>query len=98
MSDTQLTLDGQPTAADDTVQACPACDSSRIWSRGHAGVNDRGRATDGDWKCKNCGEVFDEPEPRPPKSGGQQPTNGLAATLASEDVTNIDDVSEALGD
>jgi hypothetical protein len=42
--------------------------------------------------------VFDETESRPPKSGGQQPTNGLAATLASEDVTNIDDVTEALGD
>jgi len=59
MSSEQIDLRGAVADDGETVLACPACDSTRVWARGHAGVHSRGRAADGRWRCKDCGETFD---------------------------------------
>jgi len=62
--------------SDETVLACPRCDSARIWGRSNTGANSQGR-----WRCKECQNTFDDGVERPPKSGGRQATHSLARRL-----------------
>jgi len=68
MSSEQIDLRGAVADDGETVLACPACDSTRVWARGHAGVHSRGRAADGRWRCKDCGETFDDGVEREPEA------------------------------
>ena len=45
---------------DRSVRACPHCDCSRI----------RYQTSQGNWYCRCCNRVFDEPTRRPPKDKG----------------------------
>jgi ribosomal protein L37AE/L43A len=56
----------------ETVLACPACDSARVWRRTHA---------DSRWRCSECGETFDSGVERERRIGGGHATRGLARRL-----------------
>lgn len=58
------------TTDNDTVQACPACDSSQIYLR----VTHRN--TDRYVKCETCGATAAEPVERPPKK--PNPGSGIS--------------------
>lgn len=69
-------------ARDETVTACPACDSARIRRRNPDHPSSRSGQTN-DWACLDCPAHFDEPDERPKhKPGGR---HGLAGRLVDAD-------------
>lgn len=78
--------------SDDTIPACPACDSVSI---GVVSSSRYGTDTPA-WKCEDCGERFDDPKKRPPKSREKTVTHGLAKRLAEMDADEVGDDNGAL--
>ncbi|MFC6975851.1 hypothetical protein ACFQL1_16065 [Halomicroarcula sp. GCM10025709] len=62
---------------DRLVDACPECDSPEFYGIVGSPVGDAG--TDHDYRCRQCGEAFDEPAHREAKadSGGSDMTRRL---------------------
>lgn len=57
--------------ADDTVQACPECDSPSLTYRTNGpGQSNRLAPNDAYWKCNDCNARFEEPTERPPHGSG----------------------------
>jgi transposase-like protein len=64
---------------DDTLDACPACDSARI--RINATKREKARAPT--YRCKDCNATFDDPTTRERQGGAR--LSGLAKALAEAD-------------
>jgi len=79
----------------DLVECCPECGYHDIYARSSAPADER-------WCCRDCGHTFAEPAQRERREraglrdGGL--THGLAAQLAAEDVTEVEDIADAIGD
>lgn len=71
---------------DDTITACPECDSPGIEPRQPAKFPSTA-TSDAAWRCKHCTALFDEPVERPRRAtSGLQ---GLAADLAAADPEEV---------
>jgi hypothetical protein len=67
----------QVTLMSDSVTACPECDAVDIQPRDNG---PRGFNADGDWRCRDCETIFDEPARR--ATDHPYGRHGLAKELA----------------
>lgn len=79
--------------SDEQIDACPACDSHDIYHRTPALAEFPD--TEHEYHCMNCKHEFDTPEQREKQYPGKVPSHSLAAKLADDDVTSVDDLTEA---
>ena len=70
----------------DTVAVCPECDSSAIQA---ARDSFRGKNTNYNWHCYDCGERFDDEKIRERKRGNTIRGDSLAAKLDAADVDEV---------
>jgi len=74
------------------VACCPDCEHHAIQTRPGAPRSERNR-------CRRCGHTFARPARRPSERSDavQFCNSGLAAQLAAEDVTELEDIADAIG-
>jgi len=78
---------------DDTVTACPKCDSVKIETR-QPSTPVSNAAIEHEWRCADCGRSFDDPRERPPQNEAWAASrSGLARELAE-----ADSLEEVVGD
>jgi len=70
----------------DAIRACPACDSTNIYTR-RATVTAPPDAYA--YRCERCGERFDDPTVRPPANDGHIPGDTLAYRLSLADPEEV---------
>lgn len=71
-----------------TVECCINCDSTQITYK-PGGVQEPERKEQTKYRCRNCGEHFDEPDTRPPKGPTGYPRSSHAASLEDADADDI---------
>ena len=59
---------------DETIEACPRCDSARLKMNCVGGMKTHATPTNGRYRCNECGHYFDTPEEREPE--GHRNTGG----------------------
>lgn len=81
---------------DETITACPECDSAAIRTRNtrsvHSTSDDHRR-----YDCKNCGHKFNEPQRRERRHTGSINGDTGAAALLNADPSDFDDVFGGAG-
>jgi len=72
---------------DGKAKSCPECDSADLYQRrlGKGGQNATVGSPDDQYRCKDCGHTFDEPNARD-KEHGQYGDQAKYAHLDAEDV------------
>lgn len=73
----------------DTTLACPKCDSANAIPR--ADSNNKDKAPENDWRCKDCKAQFDEPVRREIAAATttDPPSHSLAADLLDMDPDDV---------
>ena len=59
---------------DETIEACPRCDSAKIQLNAVGGMNTKRTPTKGRYRCNGCGHYFEAPAEREPE--GHRNTGG----------------------